>query len=114
MTSLAYIAFTVMACVLGLGVGLVVYFLRGLIPTGKPTMEDPSSLDLTGIVTAQKPWETVSEWQRDANRRFAFHLATCGATPAVAALVAWSNRDDVVHNICAGLQHVAVSSPLCY
>lgn len=113
MTSLAYIAFTAAACVLGLGVGLILFFLRGLIPAGKPATEDASTLDLTGIVTAQKPWETISEWQRDSNRSFAFHLGTCGATPAVAALVAWSSRTDVVHSVCSGLQNVAVYSPLC-
>jgi hypothetical protein len=114
MTSFAYLAFTVAACVLGLGVGLLVHFLRGLLPAGKPVIEDASTLDLTGIVTAQKPWETISEWQRDSNRSFAFHLGTCGASPAVAAIVAWSSRDQVVHSVCSSLQHVAASSPLCF
>lgn len=114
MTSLAYIAFTVAACVLGLGIGLLVHFVRSLLPVGKPAVEDVSQLDLTGIVTAQKPWDTISEWQRDSNRRFAFHLGTCGASPAVVAVVAWSNRDDVVHNVCNGLQYIALNSPLCF
>ena len=114
MVSLAYIAFTAAACVLGLGVGLFLHFLRGLFSKGKSTPEDVSQLDLTGIVTAQKPWETISEWQRDSNRRFAFHLGTCGTSPAIAAVVAWSSRDDVVHSICSSLQHVTVSSPLCF
>jgi hypothetical protein len=114
MTSLAYIAFTVAACVLGLGVGLFVHFLRGLLPAGKPVVEDVSPLDLTGIVTTQKPWETISEWQRESNRNFAFHLGTCGAMPAIASLVAWSSRSEVVHSVCNGLQQVTVSSPLCF
>jgi hypothetical protein len=114
MTSLAYIAFTVAACVLGLGVGLLVHFLRGFLPAGKPSVDDVSPLDLTGIVTAQKPWETISEWQRDSNRSFAFHLGTCGMSPAIVAAVAWSSREDVVHSVCNSLQHVAVTSPLCF
>jgi hypothetical protein len=117
MTSFAYIAFTIAACVLGLGVGLLVHFLRGLLPFGKiaSATEDASTLDLTGVVTtAQKPWETISDWQRDSNRSFAFHLGTCGASPAVVAIVAWSSRSDVVHSICTGMQQIAVSSPLCF
>jgi hypothetical protein len=114
MTSFAYIAFTVVACVLGLGVGLIAHFLRGLIPTGMPATEDISALDLTGVVTAQKPWETISEWQHESNRSFAFHLGTCGAMPAIASMVAWSSRSEVVHSICNGLQQVTVSSPLCF
>lgn len=113
MVSLAYIAFTVAACVLGLGVGLLVHLLRSLLTSKKTTTEDASTLDLTGLVTAQKPWETISEWQRNSNRSFAFHLGTCGASPAVAAMVAWSNRSDVVSSVCTGLQHVSVYSPLC-
>jgi hypothetical protein len=90
-----------------------VHFLRSLVTPAKPSIPDTSTLDLTGIVTTQKPWETISEWQRDANRSFAFHLGTCGATPAVAAMVAWSSRSEVVQSVCSGLQHVAVYSPLC-
>jgi hypothetical protein len=114
MVSLAYVAFTVAACVLGLGLGLVVHFLRGMLPAEKPATDDVSSLDLTGLVTTPKPWETISEWQRDSNRSFAFHLGTCGAMPAIVSIIAWSNRVDVVQSVCSGLQHVAVSSPLCF
>jgi hypothetical protein len=115
MTSLAYVAFTVAACVLGLGIGLILHFLRSFLRSNKSTQvaEDHSSLDLTGLVVAQKPWETISEWQRDANRSFAFHLGACGAFPALASIVAWSNRSDVVTTVCHSLQQVAVSSPLC-
>ncbi len=114
MTSLAYIAFTAAACVLGLGLGLLIHFLRSKMRGTVTVTDDISALDLTGAVTSQKPWETITEWQRDSNRSFALHLITFAAIPAIASAIAWSSRSEVVHTICTNLQNVSVSSPLCF
>jgi hypothetical protein len=88
---------------------MLVHFLRGRLLARKTPAE---LAEIAAVV--EKPWDLVNDLQRDANRSFAFHLGTCGAMPAVAAMVAWSSRSDVVQGICHGLQQLTVSSPLCF
>ena len=112
MVSLAYLAFSVVACVLGFGLGLFLYAMRSKWRLAH-SAEDPEKFDIAKLAATQKPWETLDEWQRDSNRSLAMHLGACGALPLMASLAAWSSRSEVVSSVCHGLSVVALNSPLC-
>lgn len=112
MVSLAYLAFSVVACVLGFGMGLFLYGLRTRLRAARAG-ENADNFDISKLAAAQKPWETLDEWQRDSNRSLALHLGACGSLPLIASLAAWSSRTEVVSSVCHGLTVVSLNSPLC-
>lgn len=110
MTNVAYLLFTFIACVLGLGLGLVFHQLwskaRALV--GPPA--DPFASIETGETTS---WEAYTKWQSDNNRRFAMQVSSCAAAPIVLAGLAWSERTEVVQSICGTLTKVAGQAYIC-
>lgn len=110
MTDVAYLLFTFIACVLGLGLGLIFHHMwskaRSLI--GPPA--DPFASIENGETTS---WEAYTKWQGDNNRRFATQVSSCAAAPIVLAGLAWSERSDVVHTVCGTLTKIAGQAYIC-
>jgi hypothetical protein len=110
MTNVAYLLFTFLACVLGLGLGLVLHQMwskaRALV--GPPA--DPFASIEDGETTS---WEAYTKWQSDNNRRFATQVSSCAAAPIVLAGLAWSERSEVVHSICGTLTKIAGQAYIC-
>ena len=105
MTNLAYLVFTFVACVLGLGLGLLFHHLS------KSWRKEP---DLVETAEEEISFEKLSAWQADNNKRFALQVSGCAALPLIVALAGYGNRSDVVGAICQSIAHVAGSSPLCF
>lgn len=103
MTVLAYFVFTFVACVLGLGLGLVLH--RARTPVAVLSKED-ASLEAT--------LESLPLWQAESNRSFGIHIATCALAPLVVAALGWTSRAEVVGSICSGIARVAAQSTLCF
>ncbi len=110
MTNVAYLLFTFIACVFGLGIGLVVHHIwsKARVIIGRPS--DPFSSIADGETTS---WEAFSKWQADNNRRFAVQLSSCAAAPLIFAGAAWSERSDVVHSVCGTLTKIAGQAYIC-
>lgn len=110
MTNVAYLLFTFIACVLGLGLGLALHQMwskaRSLI--GPPA--DPFASIEDGETTS---WEAYTKWQSDNNRRFATQVSSCAAAPVILAALAWTERTDVVHSICGTLTQIAGQAYIC-
>lgn len=108
MVSVAYLVFTFLACVVGSGLGLMVFRARqlSLVSAGR------IGPDLSKGNEEQK-WEAIRRWQSHENRVFAMCVSASAATPLALAAAAWANRGEVVGSICSGLVTVAVNSPLC-
>ena len=110
MTTLAYLVFTFLACVLGLGLGLGLHYLSKLLRISPeplaPTSEQPANEDAT--------YELLSQWQAQNNRRFALHMGVCACLPIIGAVAAFGNRSDVVSTICSSIAPIAGQSPLCF
>jgi hypothetical protein len=111
MTDLAYLLFTFMACLVGLGLGLVLHqiWTRAKLVAG--TQDDPfAKADPDDETTS---WEAYAKWQSDNNRRFATQVISCGAAPLVFASVAWSQRADVVHALCHNVIETVGQAYIC-
>lgn len=105
MTSVAYIAFTFLACILGLGIGLALHRLhlkRAALP------------DIASLPDDDATYEALHQWQTRENRNFAVTMTSCAAAPLGLALVGWQSRGDVVERLCAGINTVVSNSPLCF
>ena len=111
MTTLAYCVFIFVACILGLGVGLLLHHLAKFLWRKAPPIVEE---DLANSVDAtETEWEALSNWQGQNNRRFALQIATCAALPLIAGLAGFAERAQVVGTICTNLLQVAGQSPLC-
>jgi hypothetical protein len=108
MTNLAYLVFTFVACVLGLGLGLLLHhcsrFLRRA-PVGPADM-------VAGEEEAV--FEKLANWQVENNKRFALHVSGCAALPLIVAAASYEQRSDVVGAICQSIVKVAGQTPLCF
>jgi hypothetical protein len=105
MTSVAYIAFTFLACILGLGIGLAlhrIHLKRAALP------------DIAALPDDDATYEALHEWQVRENRSFAFTMTSCAAAPLALALIGWQSRSDVVGTICTGINVIVSNSPLCF
>lgn len=109
MVSVAYLVFTFLACVLGSGLGLVVFRARQmrLATAGK------AAPDLTSG-NEEERWEAIRRWQSHENRIFAACVSASAGLPVAFAAAAWANRGDVVNTVCSGLTTVSMNSPLCF
>ena len=108
MTNLAYLVFTFVACVLGLGLGLLLHHLGKLLrraPEGPPDMAAGEE---------EAVYEKLSHWQAENNKRFALHISACAALPLIVAAAGYEQRSNVVGAICQSIAQVAGSSPLCF
>jgi hypothetical protein len=108
MASVAYLVFTFLACVLGVGIGLILHRAR-LARRAAAGLGEP---DLAKGDEEQR-WDTISRWQAEENRVFASFVAVSASVPLAMAAVGWSSREHVVGGICSGLSSVALHSPLC-
>ena len=108
MTNLAYLVFTFVACVLGLGLGLLIHHFSKYsrrvsdVPTDMATGEE------------EAVYEKLSHWQAENNKRFVQHISTCAALPLIIAAAGYEQRSDVVGAICQSIAQVAGQSPLCF
>lgn len=110
MTTLAYLVFTFLACVLGLGLGLGLYHLRKLLRFSP----EPFATTIEQPANEVETYELLSQWHAQNNRRFALHLGVCACLPIIAAVAAFGNRSDVVSTICSSIAPIAGQSPLCF
>jgi hypothetical protein len=109
MTDVAYILFTFMACLFGLGVGLLVHHIWST--TKFAASAETVALTATDDETAS--WELYARWQAANNRRFAMQIISCGATPLVFAGIAWSQRSDVVQALCSNVVQAVGHAYIC-
>lgn len=109
MTDVAYLLFTFMACLFGLGLGLALHQIwsKAKSAVGKET--DPFTSSDDEIAS----WEAYAKWQAANNRRFATQVVSCGAAPLLFAGVAWSQRADVVHAVCHNVVQVVGQAYIC-
>ncbi len=110
MTNVAYLLFTFIACVFGLGIGLGVHHLWGKTRALGGPPADPFSSIADGETTS---WDAYTKWQSDNNRRFATQLFSCAGAPLLFAGAAWSDRTDVVHSVCGTLTKIAGQAYIC-
>ena len=108
MTNLAYLVFTFVACVLGLGLGLLLHHLGKLL---RRAPEGPTDM---AAGEEEAVYEKLSNWQAENNKRFALHISGCAALPLIAAAAGYEQRSDVVGAICKSIAQVAGQSPLCF
>jgi hypothetical protein len=109
MTSLAYLVFTFLACILGAGLGLFLHRTRHARRAAEG-LAGPELVD----GDEEKTYEAISRWQAHENRVFAGWVAACAASPVIAAVAGWGSRDQVVGTICSSLNNAAISTPLCF
>ena len=110
MTNMAYFLFTFIACLLGVGVGLVVHQFLSRAKTLAMGASDPFASIADGETTS---WDAYAKWQSENNRRFAFHVSGCAAAPLVFATLAWSERSEVVQQLCSTITKVAGQAYIC-
>jgi hypothetical protein len=110
MTNVAYLLFTFIACLFGLGLGLALhqFWTRARSIAGK--QPDPFTSIADGETTS---WDAYSKWQADNNRRFATQVVSCGAAPLLFAGAAWTQRGDVVHSVCNTITQLAGQAYIC-
>jgi hypothetical protein len=110
MTNVAYLLFTFIACLAGLGAGLAFhhFWTKAKAMTGQ--QPDPFASIADGETTS---WDAFSQWQADNNRRFATQVISCGAVPLLFAGAAWSERSDVVKSVCSGFAHIVGQAYIC-
>ncbi len=104
MTTVAYLAFTFLACVLGLGLGLWLHRLH---------LQRVALPDFASLPDDDATFEALNQWQARENRSFAVTVSACAAAPVVLAAVGWQNRADVVGTLCSGITTVVAQTPLC-
>jgi hypothetical protein len=109
MTDIAYLLFTFMACLFGLGIGLLVHLVWSRVKSasGSESVVFNTSDDETTT------WESYARWQSANNRRFAMQVISCGAAPLVFAGIAWSQRSDVVHAVCQNVVQTVGQAYIC-
>jgi hypothetical protein len=110
MTNVAYVLFTFIACILGLGLGLVLHQLWSGARRLTVGEQDPFGSMADGETAA---WDAYSKWQADNNRRFATQVISCGAAPLVIAGLAWTQRSDVVGSVCSAFVKVVGEAYIC-
>jgi hypothetical protein len=110
MTNVAYLLFTFIACVLGLGLGLFLHHMWSKTSALVGPPADPFASIDDGETTS---WEAYTKWQADNNRRFATQVSSCAAAPIVVAGLAWSERTDVVQSVCSTLTKIAGQAYIC-
>jgi hypothetical protein len=109
MTDVAYLLFTFLACLSGLGIGLLVHHVWLTTNFAKGPGADPfASSD-----NETESWEVYARWQAANNRRFAMQVISCGATPLFLAGIAWSQRSDVVHAVCNNVIQTVGQAYIC-
>jgi hypothetical protein len=108
MTNLAYLVFTFVACVLGLGLGLLIHHF------GKFLRRTPEDFASIASGEEEATYEKLSNWQAENNKRFAMHISGCAAVPLIFAAAGYENRSDVVGAICHSIAQVAGQSALCF
>jgi hypothetical protein len=110
MTNVAYLLFTFLACLAGLGLGLALnrIWTRTRVALGKD--RDPFAAT-SGDDTSS--WDAYTKWQSDNNRAFATQVMSCGAAPVVLAGLAWTQRSDVVHSICGKVTEMVGQAYIC-
>ena len=109
MTDVAYLLFTFMACLMGLGLGLVLHQLWSKTKLTSAQVASPFDADNDEMAS----WEAYTNWQAANNRRFATQVIGCGAAPLVLAGVAWSQRSDVVRALCQNVVQAVGQAYIC-
>jgi hypothetical protein len=109
MTDVAYILFTFMACLVGLGIGLL---LNHLWSAARSTNGEEASL-FAATDEETGSFEAFAKWQAANNRRFAVQVISCGAAPLIFAGAAWSQRSDVVHVLCHNVVQAVGQAYIC-
>jgi hypothetical protein len=110
MTNMAYFLFTFIACLLGVGVGLISHHLLTKAKNLILGAADPFASIANGETTS---WDVFAKWQADNNRRFAFQVSGCAAAPLVFAGLAWSERSEVVQQVCGTISKIAGQAYIC-
>jgi hypothetical protein len=110
MTTMAYLLFTFMASLFGLGLGLVLHRFWNSAKSLAGKVNDPFASIADGETTS---WDAYSKWQADNNRRFALQVSGCAAAPLLFATLAWSERSEVVQQVCGTLTKVAGQAYIC-
>jgi hypothetical protein len=105
MTTVAYIAFTFLACIMGLGLGLMLHRIH---------LKRVALPDVASLPDDDATYEALHKWQIRENRTFAWTMSSCAAAPLVLALIGWQSRTEVVHTLCSGINTVLTKSPLCF
>ncbi len=108
MTNLAYLVFTFVACVLGLGLGLLIHHFSKYL---RRAPEGPTEM---AAGEEEAIYEKLSNWQAENNKRFALHVSACAALPLIFAAAGFEQRSNVVGTICQSIAQVAGQSPLCF
>lgn len=109
MTNVAYLLLTFTACMLGLGVGLLVHYFWGRLRNIQ-WQADPMASISDGETTS---WDAYSKWQADNNRRFATQVFACAAVPLLVSGAAWHERDDVVKSLCGTFTQTVGEAYIC-
>jgi hypothetical protein len=110
MINVAYLLFTFIASMLGLGIGLALHHFWSKAKSATGLEADPFASIADGETTS---WDAYSKWQADNNRRFALQVASCGAAPLVLAIAAWTQRSEVVHSLCNAVTQAAGQAYIC-
>jgi predicted outer membrane lipoprotein len=110
MTNVAYLLFTFLACLFGIGAGLALHHVWSRTKSAAGLESDPFS---TVADDETASWDAYSKWQSDNNRRFAWQVTSCGAAPLLLACASWSQRTDVVHTLCNTLTQMAGQAYIC-
>jgi hypothetical protein len=110
MTDVAYLLLTFVACMAGLGAGLLLHFLWGRAHSLLSAPQDPFSSISEGETAS---WDAFTQWQAENNRRFASQVAFCGAAPFVIACVGWGERSDVVKSVCGAFTQAMGQAYIC-
>ncbi len=110
MTNVAYLLFTFLACLLGLGVGLGLHLFWSKLKLTSGTDFDPFSSTQEDDTAS---FDAYTKWQSDNNRRFALQVTSCGAAPVILACAAWTQRSDVVHSLCNSFTQVVGQAYIC-
>jgi hypothetical protein len=105
MTSVAYLAFTFLACIFGLGLGLWLHRLH---------LKRVALPDIASLPDDDATFDALSQWQARENRSFGLTMSACVAAPLVFAAVGWPSRGDVVSTLCSGITTVIAQTPLCF
>jgi hypothetical protein len=110
MTNVAYMLFTFIACLLGLGAGLLLHKLWSVSSIAKAMEQDPfASIDKGETAS----WDAFSSWQADNNRRFATQVLGCGVAPLLFSGLAWSERSGVVQSVCGAVTKAVGQAYIC-
>jgi hypothetical protein len=109
MTNVAYLLFSFLACLFGLGFGLLFHHVwsKAQAASGHDDGLFSSSTDDTAS------FDAYTKWQSDNNRRFAWQVSSCGAAPVILACAAWTQRSDVVHSVCSSVIHIVGQAYIC-